>query len=415
TATVPAERHPSISVVKSAEPSSFAAAGETIHYSFLVTNTGNVTLSHIEVVDTDLPGLSAISCPDPTLAAGASETCTATYVTTAADVDAGSVTNTATAQGDPPGSETPVVSDPSTATVPAEQAPSISVVKSAEPSSFAVAGETIHYSFLVTNTGNVTLSHVQVNDADLPGLSAISCPQSSLAPGASETCAATYVTTQADVNAGSVTNTATAQGDPPGSTTPVVSDPSTTTVPVIGQPAITVVKSARPLTFSKPGTLIRYSFLVTNNGNVTLTNVQVNDTDLPGLSAITCPSPTLAPGASETCTASYVTTAADVRAGKVTNVATAQGDPPGSTTPVVSAPSTVTVRYVHRPHPPVPPTPTPTPTPTTPRPTPTPTTPRPTPAPTTPRPTPTPAPTPPRPVPPAPPGPVVPPGVPVTG
>jgi uncharacterized repeat protein (TIGR01451 family) len=421
TATVPAEHHPSISVVKSASPSSFDAAGETIHYSFLVTNTGNVTLSSVQVNDTDLPGLSDISCPDTTLAAGASETCTATYVTTAADVDAGSVTNTATAQGNPPRSDIPVVSDPSTATVPAIAAPGITVVKSASPSSFDAAGETIHYSFLVTNSGNVTLSSVQVNDTDLPGLSDISCPDTTLAAGASETCTATYVTTAADVDAGSVTNTATAQGVPPTTTTPVVSDPSTATVPVIGAPGITVVKSARPLTFSRPGTLISYSFLVTNNGNVTLTSVQVNDTDLPGLSAITCPDPTLAPGASETCHATYVTTAADVRAGRVTNTATAQGDPPGSTTPVISQPSTVTVKYVHRPRPPVPPTPTPsptrptppvppTPTPSPTRPTPTPT--RPTPSPTKPTPSPTPRPTP---VPPAPPGPVVPPKVPVTG
>src|SRR6202021_859095 len=104
--------------------------------------------------------------------------------------------------------------------------------------SFADAGTTLHYSFLVTNTGNVTLSAIQVNDTDLPGLSAITCPDASLAPGASETCTATYVTTQADVQAGSVVNTATAQGDPPGSDVPLVSDPSTGTVPSPGAGSI---------------------------------------------------------------------------------------------------------------------------------------------------------------------------------
>ena len=218
-----------------------------------MTNTGNVTLTSVQVVDTDLPGLSAIDCPDATLAAGASETCHAHYVTTQADVDAGSVMNSATAQGDPPGSTTPVVSGPSTATVPAEQAASISVLKSAEPGSFAAAGETIHYSFLVTNTGNVTLTSVQVVDTDLPGLSAIDCPDATLAAGASETCHAHYVTTQGDVDAGSVMNSATAQGDPPGSTTPVISDPSTATVPAEQAASISVLKSASPSSFSAAG------------------------------------------------------------------------------------------------------------------------------------------------------------------
>ena len=49
----------------------------------------------------------------------------------------------------------------------------------------------------------------------MPGLSAIACPATTLAPGASETCTATYTTTQADVDAGSITNTGTATGTPP--------------------------------------------------------------------------------------------------------------------------------------------------------------------------------------------------------
>ena len=343
TSTVPAAQVPGISVVKSASPSTFNRAGQIITYSFLVTNTGNVTVSAVQVNDTDLPGLSAITCPSGTLAPAADETCTATYSTTQADVDAGSVPNTATAQGTPPGSTTPVVSDPSTATLSASQAPGISVVKSASPTIFSQAGQAIAYSFLVTNTGNVTLSAVQVNDTDLPGLSAISCPSATLAPGISETCSATYSTTQADVDAGSVPNTATAQGTPPRSTTPVVSDPSTAIVPAAQVPGISLVKSASPSAVSKAGQVITYSFLVTNTGNVTLSGVLVDDTDLPGLSAISCPSATLAPGLSETCTATHSTTQADMDRGGISNTATAQGTPAGSTTPVVSDPSTVTV------------------------------------------------------------------------
>ena len=345
--TITAIRSPAITVVKSASPTSFSAAGQTIHYSFDVTNSGNVTLTSVKVHDTGLPGLSAIICPHHTLAAGASQTCTATYVTTAADVDAGSVTNHATAHGDPP-SGRPVVSAPSEATITAIQSPAITVVKSASPSTFSVAGETINYTFDVTNSGNVTLTSVEVHDAGLPGLSAINCPDTTLAAGASQTCTATYVTTAADLDVRSVTNQATAHGNPP-TGPPAVSAPSEATITPIQSAAITVVKSASPSTFSVVGETIDYSFDVTNSGNVTLRGIRVHDAGLPGLSAISCPHHTLAAGASQTCTATYVTTAADVDAGSVTNRATAHGSP-ATGPPVVSAPSEATITLILSPH-----------------------------------------------------------------
>jgi uncharacterized repeat protein (TIGR01451 family) len=346
---VPAAQVPGISLVKSASPSAFSKAGQAIAYSFLVTNTGNVTLSGVLVNDADLPGLSAISCPSATLAPDAHQTCTATYTTTQADMDRGGISNTATAQGTPPGSTTPVVSDPSTATAPAEASRGISLVKSASPATFSRPGQTITYRFLVTNAGNVTLSGVRVHDAVLPGLSAISCPSGTLAPGVSETCTATYSTTLANVDAGSVTNTATAQGTAPGSTTPLSSDPSSVTITAPPGQGISLVKSASPSIFSKAGQVITFSFLVTNKANVTLSGVRVNDTDLPGLSAINCPQSSLAPAAREICTATYSTTRADVERGGISNTATAQGTAPGSTTPFGSNPSTVTVRAVQAP------------------------------------------------------------------
>ena len=113
-------------MVKSASPTSFSAAGQTIHYRFDVTNSGNVTLNHVKVDDAGLPGLSAITCPHTTLAAGASQTCTATYTTTTADVDAGSVTNHATASGKPPAGP-PVNSAPSSATITLILSPQVPV------------------------------------------------------------------------------------------------------------------------------------------------------------------------------------------------------------------------------------------------------------------------------------------------
>jgi uncharacterized repeat protein (TIGR01451 family) len=139
------------------------------------------------------------------------------------------VVNTATDQGTAPGAKKPVVSAPSKATIKATPVAAISLVKTATPMVFSYPGVKISYSFLVTNTGDVTLTKVGIDDS-LPGLSAISCPQSSLSPGARETCTATYYTTQGDVNAGLVVNTATAHGTWSGASNPVVSPKSSVTI-----------------------------------------------------------------------------------------------------------------------------------------------------------------------------------------
>ena len=347
---------------KSFSPTSVVLGG-TSTLTYTITNTSDLAAkdgwSFTDTLPSGLvlatPSAAATTCPAGVVTAANGGTlvaatgnlnagqasCTVTVNVTSATT--GTYTNDAsnvTSVGlNPPGSSS----------VTFTEAPAISVVKSASPASFDAAGAVLHYSFLVTNTGNVTLTSVAVNDTGLPGLSAITCPDSSLAAGAQETCTATYTTTAADVDAGSVSNTATTQGTPPGSTTPVISAPSTATVPAVQAPGISVVKSASPLVFSQSGTRIGYSFLVTNTGNVTLTSVTVSDTGLPGLSPITCPDSVLAPGASETCTATYTTTAADVRTGRVTNTATAQGSPPGRAVAVTSRPSTVTVIFVGRP------------------------------------------------------------------
>jgi uncharacterized repeat protein (TIGR01451 family) len=333
-------RKPAIAVLKTASPGSFDKPGQPIHYSYLVTNTGNVTLHGIAVTD-HLAGLSAVTCPAAALPAGRSTVCTASYVTTAADLNAGKVLNTATAKGTPPGSTTPVVSGPSMVTVPAERKPALRVVKSASPKSFDRAGQPIRFSYLVTNTGNVTLTKIHITD-QLRGLSAVRCPVTTLPAGKSETCTATYRVTAADLNAGHVTNRATASGNPPGSVTPVVSPPSAITVKAIKKPAIKVVKSATPGTYSELGQLISYRFQVTNTGNVTLGHIAIRDT-LRGLSAIRCGRTTLVPGASETCTATYRITRTDLKNGYVTNHAVAEGTPPGAHHPVVSRSSSVTI------------------------------------------------------------------------
>ena len=361
---VPGSQNPALSVVKSASPTTLNKAGDKVTYLFTVTNTGNVTMSNIAVNETSFTGTGTapvVSCPatPSSLVPGAQVTCTATYTATQADVDAGSITNTATAQGTAPGSTTPTVSPASTATVTVPPAPALTVMKTANPTTVAMAGDTVSYSFLVTNTGNVTMSNVAVNESSFTGTGTapvVSCPTTVLAPASSVTCTATYTATQADVDAGSITNTATAQGTAPGATTPTVSPASTATVAATPAPALSVVKSASPSDPAsfKVGQVVTYSFAVTNTGNVTMSNVSVADTGFTGsgmLSPVSCPAgaASLAPGASVTCTATYTITQADVDAGKISNDATAQGTPPGSTTPTTSPKSHVDIPAAQKP------------------------------------------------------------------
>lgn len=311
-----------LTLKKTATPATYSEPGQLIAYDFVVTDTSEFTMTNIAVRDR-LPGLSSPYCPRTTLAPGQSEHCVATYLTTAVDLDAGSVPNTAIAGAIQLGGTIPQASNESSAVIRAERKPGITVRKTASPVTFSRAGQVIRYTFHVTNTGNVTLTGVRIAD-HLAGLSSVTCPRTTLAAGASETCTATYRITAADVHAGSVANTAVARGNPPAGMREVSSGGSTAT---IRHASLRIHKTASPGVFRALGQLIRFSFRVTNTGQVTLSHIAISDT-LRGLSAIRCPSRTLRPGKSETCTATYRITRADIRAGSVTNHAVAHGTTP---------------------------------------------------------------------------------------
>ena len=310
----------------------YAAAGQTIPYSYLVTNPGSLTMTGVAVTDDLVP---TVSCPSGTLAPGAFETCTGTYTVTQGDVDAGSVTNTATATASD--SEGLVTSAPSSVTVAANAAnSSISLTTSTTSTGYGAAGQTIPYSYAVTNTGTTTLTGVGVSDDLVP---TVSCLSGTLAPGATETCTGTYTVTQGDVDAGSVTDVATASGINPQSIV-VTSAPSSVTVAAnAATSSIILTESTASTGYGAAGQTIPYSYVVTNTGTTTLTGVGVSDDLVP---TVSCPLGTLAPGAFETCTGTYTVTQGDVDAGSVTDVATASGTNPQSIV-VTSSPSSVTV------------------------------------------------------------------------
>jgi uncharacterized repeat protein (TIGR01451 family) len=223
--TIEAVQNPSLTVAKSANVHFFHAAGTLITYSYLVSNTGNVTFTSVSVSDPQ-GGLSPVHCPSGAVAPHGEVTCTATYTTTQADVDSGSIVNVGTATATLPNLST--VTGSGTLTILASQTPSVSVTKSASVSSYSGPGVPITYSYTVTDTGNVTLHSVQVTDP-MPGLSPVACSSAPLAPAAQETCTASYVTTVADVTAGHVSNTGNVTATPPSG--PAVTASASLTVP----------------------------------------------------------------------------------------------------------------------------------------------------------------------------------------
>src|SRR5690625_3464003 len=368
---VPLEESPSIHLLKSgvyvdANEDGIVNPGDEIHYTFTVTNTGNVPLTGVTVTDP----LVTVSGGPIGLDVGQSDetTFTGVYVVTQADINAGGVYNIATTTGTPPkgdpvedDSEDPEPLDPEDPNfdpdcpdctfVPLEESPSIHLLKSgvyvdANGDDIVNPGDEIHYTFVVTNTGNVPLTGVTVTDP----LVTVSGGPIGLDVGQSDetTFTGVYVVTQADINAGGVYNIATTTGTPPKGD-PVEDDsedpnpldeddpnydpdcPDCTFVPLEESPSIHLLKSgvyvdANGDDIVNPGDEIHYTFVVTNTGNVPLTDVTVTDP----LVTVSGGPIDLDVGQSDatTFTGVYVITQEDINAGGVYNIATTTGTPP---------------------------------------------------------------------------------------
>jgi uncharacterized repeat protein (TIGR01451 family) len=212
TATVPVTRNGALTVVTSASPSAVTHAGQVITYSFLVTNTGNVTLTSVAVTGTQTVPAGPLTL-GPGLPIGHPGGGCLRDLHRHLHRGPGRRRQRHgrglghRLSGDPP-SGSPVTSPSSTATVPVTQNGALTVVTSASPSAVTQAGQVITYSFLVTNTGNVTLTSVAVTATQAAPAgsltSAPTCTSVTLASGASEPCTATYTVTQADIDNGTV-------------------------------------------------------------------------------------------------------------------------------------------------------------------------------------------------------------------
>lgn len=210
-----------------------AVLGDSATYEFEVTNTGAIPLDSLTIEEDEFSGsgsLSSVTCPTTSLGVGESTTCSATYEVTQEDVDAGFVSNTATASARAAGTEVVATSGPSDAEFGSAGTGALNVTKTVDTLT-AVAGDEVTYTLAATNNGTVTLSTVTLDEESFSGegsLSALDCDAvqpATLAPGAALTCTATYVVTAGD--GGALTNTAVGAATGP-SGTPLSGDASAT-------------------------------------------------------------------------------------------------------------------------------------------------------------------------------------------
>ena len=295
-----------LTISKSATETNYSVPGDQIHYTITVANTGSVTLTDITVTDL----LTGLNRTITTLAPGSNRTFNETYSVVAADITAGQVVNTATASYTFGGNN---YNENASHTVTAIlTGNALTISKSAAESSFSALGDIIHYTVTVTNTGSATLTNISVTDP----LTGLNQTITSLAPGANRTFNTTYTIVQNDLNAGEVNNTATASYTFGGNN---YNEAASHTVSANLGPGLSIAKSVSESNYSAVGDILNYTIIITNTGNVTLTNIAVSD-PLTGLNQTVA---TLAPGASRTFNTTYSVVQNDLNAGIINNTARA--------------------------------------------------------------------------------------------
>lgn len=288
------------------------AAGDVLNYRVFVTNTGNITLTGVTVVDP----LTGQNLSNITLAPGTSQWFTSSYTLTQADLDSngggdGHIENTATADSNETGPHD------DSERVDLSIRPSLTVNKVLDSVSGGngnlladFAGDSLNYNVTVSNAGNVTLTGVSVVDP-LTGLNQTGL---TLAPGESQTFGSSYVLTQADLDTngggdGAIENTATADSDQ----TAAISDAET--VQLLRTTGLQIIKSFVNLTGGNgnvladaAGDILNYRIVVSNVGTTTLHNI----TTTSSLTAFSDTLPTLLPGDSKEYLTSYTLKQSDL-------------------------------------------------------------------------------------------------------
>ena len=318
------EHDPVIEVVKTATVDDVNTdgktnTGDTITYTITVENKGNVTLTGITLEDvlTDADGNTSSLTPifdisntaiEGTLQVGEKATYSVIYTITQTALDSGQVMNTVLATASSPkltddvsdrsddGDDNDGDTDDDQTITPLDQSPSITVSKTAvvdqKTDSLTNLGDLIIYTITIENTGDVTLSNIQVTDVltDGDGTTTVlsstydtsnTATEGTLAVGETATYTAVYTIDQKAVNSGRVNNNATVTAMSP--TELQVNDSLDNLVnTTIDQSASLEVTKVADIVDNGDGVtgvgdIVQYTITVENTGSVTLTSIAVSD------------------------------------------------------------------------------------------------------------------------------------------
>jgi len=252
-------------------------AGDVINYTITMKNTGNQVLTGVTVTDAfvnDLVYVSGDANNDGKLDLNETWTYKGSHVVTQAELDSGkNIVNTATGDSDQTGPKD------ATAKIPLVQKPSFTITKVAAVDDGAAdtAGELINYIIKMQNTGNMALTGVKVKDNFATGLKYVSGDtdgDGKLSVGETWSYSAVHKITQKELDAGkTLVNIATGDTDQTGEKS------ATAKMPLLKLPDFEITKTAavKDGSADKAGDIIKYTILMENTGNTTLTGITVSD------------------------------------------------------------------------------------------------------------------------------------------
>ena len=258
------------------------AVGDVVTYTITQTNTGNVTLNNVVITDAKLTASTTAGKTGSCASVAPSATCVleGTYTITQTEKDAGTFKNTASVKS----TEIPTALEASnTITLAANAKPTLSKALTSnadeDKTSTITVGDTLTYTVTLLNDGDVTITDTTITDDKISPSSA-SC--SSVAVNGTCVLTGTYKVTQADVDAGKVTNNAASTSKNPAGDTLTREASNTETITQSAAQTLAKVVSSKTGTAGAyaVGDVVTYTITQTNTGNVTLNNVVITDAKL---------------------------------------------------------------------------------------------------------------------------------------